>query len=71
LAAIGLTLMVGSFKPQRSGPPTRLTTDIAEGMRYLWRHRVLRTMAIMVGVMNLAAVATQAVFVLYAVRPGR
>jgi MFS family permease len=70
LAAIGLTLMVGSFKAQRSGPPTRLTTDIAEGMRYLWRHRVLRTMAIMVGVMNLAAVATQAVFVLYAVRPG-
>jgi MFS family permease len=69
-AAIGLTLMVGSFKAQRSGPPTRLTTDIAEGMHYLWRHRVLRTMAIMVGVMNLAAVATQAVFVLYAVRPG-
>ena len=70
LAALGLTLVVGSFRPQRSGPRTRITTDIAEGMRYLWRHRVLRTLAIMVGVMNLAFTATQAVFVLYAVAPG-
>jgi MFS family permease len=70
LAALGLTLLVGSFRPQRTGPPTRLTTDIAEGLRYLWRHRVLRTMAIMVGVMNLASTATFAVLVLYAVSPG-
>ena len=70
LAAVGLTLIVGSFRPVRTGPPTRITTDIAEGLRYLWRNRVLRTMAIMVGVANLAGTATQAVFVLYAVRPG-
>lgn len=70
LAALGLTLIVGSFRPTRSGPATRLTADIAEGLRYLWRHRVLRTLAFMVGGINLAAVATQAVFVLYAVRPG-
>jgi MFS family permease len=70
LAALGLTLLVGSFRPQRSGPPTRLTTDIAEGLRYLWRNRVLRTMAFMVGGMNLASTATFAVLVLYAVSPG-
>ena len=70
LAALGLTLISGSFRPERAGPPTRLTTDIAEGLRYLWRHRVLRTLAIMVGVMNLASTATFAVFVLYAVAPG-
>jgi MFS family permease len=70
LAAIGLSLMVGAFRPERSGPPTRMTTDIAEGLRYLWGHRVLRTLAFMVGGINLAAVGTQAVFVLYAVRPG-
>lgn len=70
LAAIGLTLLVGTFKPERSGPKTRITTDIAEGFRYLWNHRVLRTLAIMVGVMNFAATATMAVFVLYAVAPG-
>jgi MFS family permease len=70
LAAVGLTLVVGSFRPQRTGPATRLTSDIVEGLRYLWRHRVLRTMAIMVGVMNLASTATWAVLVLYAVSPG-
>jgi MFS family permease len=70
LAAIGLTLVVGSFRPARTGPRTRITADIAEGMRYLWRHRVLRTLAIMVGVMNLSFTAAQAVFVLYAVSPG-
>ncbi len=70
LAAVGLALITGSFRPDRTGPPTRLTTDIAEGLRYLWNHRVLRTLAMMVGGINLAAVATQSVFVLYAVRPG-
>ena len=70
LGAVGLTLLTGAFKPQRTGPPTRLTADIAEGLRYLWRHRVLRTLAIMVGGANLAGTATQAVFVLYAVSPG-
>jgi len=70
LAAIGLTLILGSFRPQRSGPPTRLTADIAEGLRYLWGHRVLRTLAFMVGGANMAATATQSILVLYAVRPG-
>jgi MFS family permease len=70
LAVIGLTLIVGNFRPVREGPPTRITTDIAEGLRYLFRHPVLRTLAFMVGVMNLASAATGAIFVLYAVAPG-
>jgi MFS family permease len=70
LAAIGLTVIVGSFRPKRTGPPTRLTADIGEGLRYLWNHRVLRTLAFMVGVMNLAGAATGAILVLYAVAPG-
>jgi MFS family permease len=70
LAAVGLMLIVGRFKPERTGPRTRITTDIAEGFRYLWNHRVLRTLAIMVGVMNFAFTATMAIFVLYAVDPG-
>jgi MFS family permease len=70
VAAVGLTLLVGSFRPQRTGPQARLTSDIAEGLRYLWRNRVLRTLAIMVGVMNLASTASWGVLVLYAVSPG-
>jgi MFS family permease len=70
LAAVGLTLLVGSFRPKREGPPARLTADIAEGLRYLTGHRLLRTFAVMVGATNLASAATMAIFVLYAVAPG-
>lgn len=70
LAAMGLALIVGRFKPERSGPKTRITTDIAEGFRYLWNHHLLLTLAIMVGVLNFTATAVMAVFVVYAVAPG-
>lgn len=69
-AAVGLVLIVGSYRPRREGPPTRLHADIVEGLAYLWRHRLLRTLAAMVGVMNLTSSAIFAIFVLYAVRPG-
>jgi MFS family permease len=70
VAALGLVLIAGSFKPERKGPKTSIATDIAEGLRYLIRHRLLRTLAVMVGVMNLASSAVFAIFVLYAVAPG-
>ncbi len=69
IAAVGLSIIVGNFKPVRTGPPTRLTADIGEGLRYLWDRPVLRTLAMMVGVMNLASAATQAIFVLFATGP--
>lgn len=69
IAAVGLSLIVGNFKPVRTGPPTRLTADIGEGLRYLLTRPVLRTLAMMVGVMNLASSATQAIFVLFALGP--
>ncbi len=50
--------------------PATLRADIAEGLRFLWRHRLLRTFAAMVGVFNFASSGTQAVLVLYAVGPG-
>ena len=46
-----------------------MRADVAEGMRFLVRHRVLRTLAVMVGVSNLASSATGAVLVLWAVGP--
>jgi len=69
-AALLMVAVVGSFRPAREGPPTRIQTDIAEGLRYLWNHRLLRTFALMVGVMNLASGAAFSIFVLYAVAPG-
>jgi MFS family permease len=70
LAAASLLLIRGSFRPVREGPPTRLHEDIAEGLRYLLGHRLLRVLAIMVGIGNLSSTAAFSVFVLYAVEPG-
>ena len=68
-AAVGaLLLLRGSFAVPRA-KPTTLRADVAEGLRYLWRHRLLRTLAAMTGLFNLATNATFAVFVLYAVGP--
>jgi MFS family permease len=68
-AAVGaLLLLRGSFAVPRA-EPTTLREDVAEGLRYLWGHRLLRTLAAMTGLFNLATNATFAVFVLYAVGP--
>jgi len=67
-----LALIAGSFKAagavQRGS--TRLRDEIAEGARFVWRHPVLRPLAIMLGVENMAFAAVFSVFVLFAVDPG-
>jgi MFS family permease len=68
-AAVGaLLLLRGGFSVPREDHST-LRADVAEGLRYLWRHRLLRTLAAMTGLFNFATNATFAVFVLYAVGP--
>jgi MFS family permease len=70
VAAVGaLLLLRGGFSVPREEEPTTLRADVAEGLRYLWRHRLLRTLAAMTGLFNFATNATFAVFVLYAVGP--
>ncbi len=67
--AVGVLLLVrGRFRIQRD-EPTTMRADIAEGLRFLWRHRLLRTLAVMVGVSNFATNAIFAILVLYAVGP--
>jgi MFS family permease len=67
-----LALLVGSFRAVGAGPAgsTRLRDDIAEGTRFVWRHPVLRPLAVMLGVQNMAFSAAFSVFVLFAVAPG-
>ncbi|GIJ76225.1 Predicted arabinose efflux permease, MFS family [Micromonospora phaseoli] len=69
VAVAALLLVGGRFRVERNGPTT-LRADIAEGVRFLWRHRLLRTLATMVGGSNLITSAIFAVLVLYAVGPG-
>jgi MFS family permease len=69
VAVAALLLVRGSYRiprPER----TTLRADIAEGVRFLVRHQVLRTFSIMVGTFNFATGATFAVLVLHAVGPG-
>lgn len=68
-AAAALALIRGSFRIERE-TRTTVRADIAEGLRFLWRHRLLRTLAGMVGGFSFAAEATFAIFVLYAVGVG-
>ncbi|RKS08997.1 putative MFS family arabinose efflux permease [Nocardiopsis sp. Huas11] len=69
LVAVGALVTVGGrYRVERAAPAT-LRADIAEGLRFLWGHRLLRTLAVMVGVSNFATNAVFAVLVLYAVGP--
>ena len=68
VAVVALLFVRGSFRIERARRAS-LRADIAEGLRFLWRHRLLRTFAVMTGVVNAATSATGAIFVLYAIGP--
>ncbi len=70
VASVTLLTLVGHFRAVRSEPAPRLTVDIADGVRYLAHHPLLRALAICVGVSNLASTMAFAVFPLYAIEPG-
>jgi MFS family permease len=68
--AVGVLLLVrGQFRVPRERRTT-IGADVAEGLRFLWRQRLLRTLAAMTGLFNLGTNAVFAVFVVYAVGPG-
>ena len=69
-ALLCLVTLTGSFRAVRDGPPASIASEIGDGMTYLWRHPFLRTMAFVVGPMNLASTAVFAILVLYVVTPG-
>lgn len=68
VGALLIFLMAGSYAPTRatSASSTTIRHEIAEGLRWLWQHRILRTLAVMTGVSNLTSSATYATFVLFA-----
>jgi Na+/melibiose symporter-like transporter len=70
LAAVGLAIMVGRFRAETVSSRPSMLAEIREGLIYLLRNRILRTLAIMVGISNLASSAVFAILVLYVVAPG-
>ena len=69
VAALCLVGITGSFRPERTGTTTNMRQDIAEGVRFVWRNPVLRTLGLMLGMTNLAFTAHWAIFVLFATGP--
>lgn len=70
LAAAGLLLLSlrGTFRPTQredKGAET-LRAEVVSGLRWLWRHRLLRTLVLALAVLNLTLVAQNAIMVLYA-----
>jgi MFS family permease len=70
VSALLIFLVAGSFRTPRDDalPVTRLRSEIAEGLRWLWSHRLLRTMAAYVGIQNMMNTACFSIFVLFAVQ---
>lgn len=68
--AAGVLFFVrGTYRPAEASTKS-IRADIAEGLRFLWSQSVIRAMAVLTGICNLASSAVFAVFVLYAVGPG-
>lgn len=70
LAALGLLLIAGGFRSERSGPARRLHVEIGEGIGYLARHPLLRMLSTMVAMGRLGSAGFFALLALYAVAPG-
>ncbi|MEX0699989.1 MAG: MFS transporter [Acidimicrobiia bacterium] len=68
VAAAMAALLTGSFRPAggENAPARSFTADLKEGFRWLWNHRLLRTLAIVLGLLNAASSAAFATIVLYA-----
>ncbi|HJT37316.1 MAG TPA: MFS transporter [Actinomycetota bacterium] len=66
--ALIVAFIVGSFRPARDEalPPARLTGDIKEGLRWLWHHPPLPTMALSLGVFNFLFNGAYSIMVLFA-----
>jgi len=69
LAATLAATVRGSFRPTATAPKpaaTSIVADMRAGVRWLLDHALLRSLVIVVALMNLAFAATQATFVLFA-----
>ena len=68
VAAALLASIPGSFRAKRPDDHVEAPwrQELAEGFRWLWRHPLLRSMAIILGLMNMASMVSGSVIVLFA-----
>ncbi len=68
LAAVLLATIPGSFRSEREVAHGQgaMRREIGDGIKWLWEHKVLRTLSLMAGISNLVGTAMFSVFVLFA-----
>lgn len=68
LAAMLILALRGVFRaqPQVGRAPTTFRVEIAQGLRWLWQHRLLRTIALTLAILNVTFVAWNSILVLFA-----
>jgi MFS family permease len=66
IASIPGTFRASAPDPAGAGARPRMRALIGEGLRWLWAHRLLRTLAIALGIANGAGAAVFATYVLFA-----
>lgn len=69
LGALLVMAIPGSFAPRQpaaGSQPAPWQEQVQEGMRYLWRDGLLRTLAVSLGVLNGASAISGAIYVLFA-----
>ena len=65
-AAALIFLIAGSFRPAGTRPEkVNWRVEIGEGLRWLWNHQLLRSMALILGVMNAMLSMAMATYVLF------
>lgn len=57
---------VKSFQPEQKSGPMNFRAEIREGFTWLWRHELLKPMAIILGLLNGIAALSGAIFILFA-----
>ena len=60
------SIKIQSFSETHVKPRPRFSTELKQGLIWLWKHDLLRTLAIMLGVANMCGMFAQAVFVKFA-----
>lgn len=66
VSALLLASIQGSFRPKADRTGTASwRSDLAEGVRWLWGHRLLRSMALILGAMNAVTTMALATYVLF------
>ncbi len=68
VSAVTLASIGRSFNATREKPKTKLRQDVAEGLRYVWGHPVLRNISIMMALVNFVAATVNSQGVLFAIR---